>query len=91
MVNNEPIRKFQAGQVTCALWDNVVMVKGKPVTMTKATVDRRYQGNDGTWKTSQSFSRNEIPLAIYVLSKAFEAMVEKRPDRDQVMTEEEVL
>ena len=31
------------------------------------------------WKTSQSFSQNEIPLAIYVPQKAFEAMIEKRP------------
>ena len=46
----------------------------------KATVVRRYLGRDGTWKTSQSFSRNEIPLAIYVLQKAFEAMIGKRPE-----------
>ena len=84
MVNNEPIRKFQAGQVTCALWDNVVTVNGKPQSILKATVDRRYLARDGTWKTSQSFSRNEIPLAMYVLQKAFEAMIEKRPEQDEV-------
>ena len=77
MANNEPIRKFQAGHVTRAVWENVVTVNGKPQTIVKATVDRRYLGRDGTWKTSQSFSRNEIPLAIYVLQKAFEAMIEK--------------
>ena len=37
-----------------------------------------WPGRDGTWKTSQSFSRNEIPLAIYMLQRTFEAMIEKR-------------
>jgi hypothetical protein len=90
MANNEPIRKFQAGQVTCALWENVVTVNGKAVSIPKATVDRRYLGRDGTWKTSQSFSRNEIPLAIYVLYKAFETMVEKDSDQEDV-TQEDVV
>jgi len=36
-------------------------------------------GRDGIWKTSQSFSRNEIPLATYTLQRMFEAMIEKRP------------
>lgn len=39
-------------------------------------------GRGGQWKTSQSFSRNEIPLAIYLLQKAFKAMIEKRPETE---------
>jgi len=60
----------------------VVTANGKPQTMLWATVDRRYLRRNGAWKTSQSFSRNEIPLAIYVLQKAFEAMIEKRLQGD---------
>ena len=45
--------------------------------LAKASISRRYKDRYGNWKTSQSFSRNEIPLAIYVLQKAFEAMIEK--------------
>ena len=43
--------------------------------LTKATVERRYKDRDGTWKSSGSFSRNEIPLAVFCLLKAFAAMV----------------
>ena len=84
MGTKEPVRKFQAGQVTCALWDNIATVKGKPQTILKATIDKRYLAPDGTWKTSSSFSRNEIPLAIYVLQKAFEYMIEKKPEGEEV-------
>lgn len=84
MGTKEPIRRFQAGQVTCALWENAATVNGKPQTILKATIDRRYLDRDGQWKTSQSFSRNEIPLAIFVLQKAFEAMIDKPSEAGEV-------
>lgn len=43
--------------------------------LTKATVERRYKDRDGSWKSTGSFSRNEIPLVIYCLTKAFDTMV----------------
>ena len=43
-------------------------------------------GKNEQWKSSNSLGRNEIPLAIYCLEKAFEAMIE-----EQQASEEEVL
>ena len=51
-------------------------MEGKAKTVLKATVSRRYRDKNGEWKSSQSFSRNELPFAIYALQKAFEAMIE---------------
>jgi len=73
-----PIAKFKAGQVAAAIWANDVEVKGRTVTILKATVQRRYKDKDGNWQSSGSFSRNEIPLAIYCLQKAFEKIIEKQ-------------
>ena len=73
-----PVKKFRAGQVSCALWENEVKVNGRTVRMLKATVERRYKDKDGNWKSSNSLGRNEIPLAIYCLSKAFETIVEEQ-------------
>ncbi len=72
-----PLKKFRAGSVSCALWENEAKVNGKTVTMLKATIGRRYRDKDGNWKSSNSFGRNEIPLAVYCLEKAFEAIVEE--------------
>ena len=72
---NTPIAKFKAGLVSSALWSNDVQVKGKTVTILKATVQRRYKNKEGDWQSSGSFSRNEIPLAIYCLQQAFETML----------------
>jgi len=76
-----PVAKIRAGSVSAALWGNEITAKnGNKVTVLKATVQRRYKDKDGNWKSSSSFSRNEIPLAIYCLQKAFEKIIETQID-----------
>jgi len=82
MAGQKPVAKFQAGQVSAAIWENEISVNGRQVTVLKATVQRRYKDKDGDWKSSGSFSRNEIPLAIYCLEKSFEHMIEGQKDEN---------
>ncbi len=82
-----PLKKFRAGQISCALWENEAKVNGRMVRMLKATVERRYKDKNNEWQSSGSFGRNEIPLAIYCLEKAFEAIV----DEQSVQPEEGVV
>ena len=92
MTGQKPVAKFKAGMVSAAIWENQIEVKGKTVTMLKATVQRRYKDKDGDWKSSQSFSRNEIPLAIYCLQQAFEKMLgENDGDTNNNVEEEAVM
>lgn len=89
----KPVAKVKAGQVSAALWQNEVTVNGRKVTMLKASVQRRYKdGKDGQWKSSSSFSRNEIPLAIYCLQKSFEKIIETEvgDSSDNGVVEEEL-
>ena len=88
MTGQRPVAKFTAGRVSAAIWENEVTTKaGKQVTMLKATVERRYKDRDGQWKSSNSFARNEIPLAIYCLQKAMEHIIEGQKDSDSVEEE----
>lgn len=78
---NGPVVKIRAGTVSAALWKNEITAKnGGKATILKATVQRRYKDKSGTWQSSTSFSRNEIPLAIYCLQKAFEKIIEVQID-----------
>ncbi|MFC1805870.1 hypothetical protein ACFL09_02695 [Planctomycetota bacterium] len=52
-------------------------------TILTATVSRRYKDKDGEWKSSQSFAKHEIPLAIYCLERAFEAIIEQDNERNR--------
>jgi len=76
MTQQTPIAKFRAGQVSAALWENEIQTGGRTATILKATIQRRYRDTDGNWKSSTSFSRNEIPLAMHCLHKAFEKIIE---------------
>ena len=76
MVGQKPLVKFRAGQVSCALWENEISVDGNTKTVLKASIQRRYKTDEG-WKSSTSFGRNEIPLAIYCLEKAFDKIVQE--------------
>jgi len=71
-----PVAKFRAGQVSAAIWANEVQMPRGAVKILKATVQRRYKDKNGEWQSSGSFSRNEIPLAIHCLQKAFERIIE---------------
>jgi hypothetical protein len=89
MVGNQtPVAKFRAGAVSAALWENDIDVKGRTITILKATVQRRYKDKDDNWQSSDSFSRNEIPLAIYCLQKAFDKIIETQSQASGNRTEE---
>jgi hypothetical protein len=88
MANNKPKQKINAGLVSCALWDNELTTRdGRTVTVLKATIERRYRDAAGGWKSSNSFGRNEVAQAIYCLSKAYAAMMEKAPEEEEVTSE----
>jgi hypothetical protein len=78
MAQAKPVQKFRAGQVSCALWENEITVSGRKIKVLKATVERRYKDSDGEWKSSGSFARNEISLAIYCLQKAFDHIIDEQ-------------
>jgi hypothetical protein len=78
MGTQQPLAKFRAGSVSCAVWENEATVNGRQIEILKATLERRFKDEKGEWKSSNSFSRNEIPLAMYCLEKAFAMMIEER-------------
>ena len=86
-----PVAKFKAGQVSSAVWQNEVQMPRGAVTILKATVQRRYKDKEGKWRSSGSFSRNEIPLAIYCLKKAFEKIIELQKEESANNNIEEVI
>jgi len=86
-----PVARFRAGQVASAVWQNTIQIQGKAVTVLKATVQRRYKDKDGNWKSSNSFGRNEIPLAIYCLTQAFQKIIDEQSANSSNDIEEELV
>jgi hypothetical protein len=92
MTGQKPLCRIQAGQVTAALWENKITAKnGNEVELLKVTVQRRFKDKEGNWKSSSSFGRNDIPLAIYCLGKAFGKIVEEQAVNSSSKPEEEIV
>lgn len=87
MANQKPVWKTQAGVISVALWQNDAVVGGRSVKMLKATVERRYKDGE-EWKSSGSFGRNDIPLVIWCLSRAFGVMLDKSGSQDEGVGDE---
>ena len=81
-MGNRPLEKFTAGTVVGSIWENEVPVPtGGTRTMLKVQLERRYKDRYGEWKSTTHFGRNEIPLAQYVLQKAFEFILNEKTVR----------
>ena len=66
MTTQQPVARFRAGQISCAIWENEINVNGTAKTVLKAGVSRRYKDRDGSWKSSQSFGpRRRPPLFLF--------------------------
>lgn len=78
---NQPLKKISVGRVSAAIWENNATVNGKEVKILKASLERRYTDKDGNWKSSNSFSRDEIAQAIYCLGRCY----------DTIATEQQVM
>lgn len=87
----QPLKKFRAGQVSAAIWENQATVNGKQVTMLKATVERRYKDKDGNWQSSNSYGRNEIPLVVHCLARAFGAIIDEEQNNSNGVEEQTVM
>jgi len=87
----KPIWKTNAGQVSAAVWENSITANGKQVTVLKCSVQRRYKDKDGQWRSSTSFNRNEISLALWCLRKALDFIIETQQKDDDSVEEEVVM
>jgi len=87
----KPIWRTNAGQVSAAVWENLITANGKQVTVLKCSVQRRYKDKDGQWKSSTSFNRNEISLAVWCLRKALDFIIETQQKDDDSVEEEVVM
>ena len=70
---HKPVKKFQAGGISAAVWTNKATLKdGRQIETLSVSLDRRYRDAEGNWQSSGSLKMNDLPKAILVLSKAYE-------------------
>ena len=79
---SKPVATFKLGRIQAAVWAN----DGNKGRFYSVTIERRY--NDGGWKSSKTFSRNDLPLVAKVADQAHSWIYDQRPDsEDSVATD----
>lgn len=75
----KPVKRFRAGAVSAAVWENV-SEKGSFATI---NLQRSYKDKD-EWKHTESLKTNDLPKAVLVLNQAFEYLVLKEKEENNV-------
>jgi len=74
MNKKAPVQKFRAGTVTASIWEN----SSKEGNQFKSvSFEKGYKDGKGEWKQTNNLGVSDLPKAIVVLSKAYEALALK--------------
>jgi hypothetical protein len=65
-MNNKPVHEIRLGAVKAAVWAN----NSASGTWHSVSFGRLYKADDGAWKTSDSFGRDDLPLVEKVADLA---------------------
>ncbi len=81
--NNKPIRKFEVGGISAAVWENEISTATGDKTVERITIDRRYKDKDGQWKSTSSFNTTDLPRLRLAIEQAYEWLVcDRRSEED---------
>lgn len=72
---SKPEKVFKAGAVRASIFRNEIVRDGKPISIAKVVLEVRYKDKNGEWKSSNSFSLNELPKASTALQQAYEYLL----------------
>jgi hypothetical protein len=82
---NAPEKRFSTGAINASVWENEGKGKaGEAVSYRTVSLQRRYKDKDGNWQSTNSLRINDLPKASLVLQKAFEFLVLKEMQTQEV-------
>lgn len=82
---NKPVHEVKIGRIKAAVWVN--STEGG-ASRQSVTLGRLYKVGEKQWKTSDSFSSDDLPLVGKVIDQVFAWMVANQPAKTQEKAEE---
>jgi len=69
----QPEKKFRAGPIQAAVWDNVAQSEdGQARSYKTITFERSYKDKDGNWKSTHTLRTGDLPRLTLLATKAYE-------------------
>ena len=82
MAKTKPELTVRIGSVSASVFIREVESKNGKRTVRNVNLQRRFQAENGEWKSSSSFRLADLPVAIAVLSRALEYVASKEADHE---------
>jgi hypothetical protein len=79
-MNNKPVNEFKVGRIRAAVWSN----ESEAGRWHSVTFSRLYKDQEGNWKDSASFSRDDLPLLIKAADQAHTFLYQQPPESEPV-------
>ena len=77
----KPLKVFRNRGISASVFENHSRNDGRDVTFHKVSLQRTYKDGD-EFKTTNSFSRDDLPVARHVLQQAWEFILNLEAHRD---------
>ncbi len=68
---NQPEKRFRCGAVEAAVFENEIEKNGQKIILKKVSIQKRYMGAEGDWKSTNSFDANDLPKLKLVDGEAY--------------------
>ena len=74
--SNKPIQTFRRRGVKVSIFEN----KSGEATFHKIAIQKLYREDNGTWKTTTSLGRDDLPIAQLLIGKAWEFILDQEAE-----------
>ena len=78
----KPVKVFRSRGISASVFKNAAKAGDRDVTFHKVSVQRTYKDGDD-FKTTTSFSRDDLPVARHVMQQAWEYILEAESSRSR--------
>jgi hypothetical protein len=77
----KPVQTFRLRGVTVSVFENTAKTKDREVTFHKVAIQRSYRDDDGEWKNTTSYGRDDLPVMGLLLKQAWQWILEAEASR----------
>lgn len=68
----KPIKDFRSGNIQASVWKNEVEKNGQVVVRHSVRIQKQFRKDDGDYKDTNYYFRDDLPKLILVAQKSFE-------------------
>jgi len=78
--SKKPVKVYRLRGISASVFENHTKTDGRDVTFHKVSLQRTYKDGD-EFKTTTSFGRNDLPVAVLLLHQAWEFILDAEASR----------